>query len=168
MQNDCGILESTALQVHTLWDGPLQIAIYTSLLFRYLGPSVVWGIVVLLMTIPVNSITLRWLQRLSKAENEARDARTKRTTESIAHMKLLKLQGWEGQFAKDIAHHRANELQRHTTRGYVRALSSAISNAVPALVLVVTLTAYVRTGLPIRARTIFTAISLFNQLRFPR
>ena len=167
MQSDASIIESAALQFHTLWDGPLQIAIYTTLLFRYLGPSVLWGIGVLLLTIPVNSITLRILNRLSKYENEAKDARTKRTTESIDNMKLLKLQGWEQRFADDIRGHRREELRRHISRGLVRALNSAISNAVPAIVLVVTLTAYVKTGRPIVASTIFTAISLFNQLRFP-
>jgi ATP-binding cassette subfamily C (CFTR/MRP) protein 1 len=117
--------------------------------------------------IPLNSITLRILDRLSRAENEAKDARTKRTTESITNMKLLKVQAWEKRFAKDITGHRDEELRRHKTRGIVRALNSAVSNAVPALVLVVTLTAYARTGRPIVASTIFTAISLFNQLRFP-
>lgn len=52
-------------------------------------------------------------------------------------------------------------------RGVVRAVNSSISNAVPALVLVVTLTAYAKSGRPFVASTIFTAISLFNQLRFP-
>jgi ATP-binding cassette subfamily C (CFTR/MRP) protein 1 len=52
-------------------------------------------------------------------------------------------------------------------RGAVRAFNQAISNAVPAIVLVVTLMAYSRSGAPIVASTIFTAISLFNQLRFP-
>jgi len=52
-------------------------------------------------------------------------------------------------------------------RGLVRAVNSAISNAVPALVLVVTLAAYAKTGKDIKASVIFTAISLFNQLRFP-
>jgi ABC-type multidrug transport system fused ATPase/permease subunit len=65
---------------------------YTTLLFRCLGPPVLYGIGVLLLTIPVNSITIRLLNRLSKYENEAKDARTKRTSESIANMKLLKLQ----------------------------------------------------------------------------
>jgi ABC-type multidrug transport system fused ATPase/permease subunit len=167
MQSDTGIIESAAMQIHTTWDGPMQIAIYTTLLYRYLGPSVICGIGVLLLIIPVNSIALRLLNRLAKYENEAKDARTKRTAESIANMKLLKLQGWEQQFADDIRHHRREELQRHVTRGIVRAFYSAISNAVPAIVLVVTLTAYVKTGRPIVASTIFTAISLFNQLRFP-
>ena len=58
-------------------------------------------------------------------------------------------------------------MSRHSARGAVRALSQAISNSVPAIVLVVTLTAYKNTGKPIVASTIFTAISLFNQLRFP-
>lgn len=167
MQSDASIIESAALQFHTTWDGPLQIAIYTTLLFRYLGPSVLWGIAVLLLTIPVNSVALRELNRLSKYENEAKDARTKRTAESISSMKLLKLQGWEQSFADDIRVHRREELKYHVSRGLVRALNSAVSNAVPAIVLVVTLTAYVKTGRPIVASTIFTAISLFNQLRFP-
>ena len=167
MQSDASILEATALQLHTIWDGPLQISIYTFLLYRYLGPSVLYGIAVLLTTIPINIIMLRILNKLSRFENKAKDARTKRTTEAISNMKLLKLQGWEDTFASDIERERAEELRRHVARGVVRALNQAISNAVPAIVLVVTLMAYAKSGRPIVASTIFTAISLFNQLRFP-
>jgi ABC-type multidrug transport system fused ATPase/permease subunit len=144
-----------------------KIGMYTYLLYQYLGPSVLYGLAVLFTVIPLNSITLRILDRMSRLENEARDARTKRTTESINNMKLLKVQGWEEQFASDIRRHRADELYHHRMRGIVRAINSAITNAVPALVLVVTLTAYAKTGRPIVASTVFTAISLFNQLRFP-
>lgn len=167
MQSDASNIESAAMQVHTLWDGPLQISIYTYLLFQTLGSSVAWGLAVLLTVIPTNSVVLRISDRLARLENEARSARTKRTNESITHMKLLKVQTWENEFAKDILKHRRDELNRHRMRGVVRAVNSAISNAVPALVLVVTLTAYAKTGKPIKASTIFTAISLFNQLRFP-
>ena len=82
-------------------------------------------------------------------------------------MKLLKLQAWEQHFKGGIEDARKEELIRHMNRGAFRALNQAISNAVPAIVLVVTLTAYMKTGKPIVASTIFTAISLFNQLRFP-
>ena len=117
--------------------------------------------------IPLNGVTLRFLDRLFRAENQAKDERTKRTTESVSNMKLLKVQGWEKQFAQDISEHRNDELTRLVNRGRVRAFNTAVSNAVPVLVLVVTLTAYLRSGRPIVASTIFTAISLFNQLRFP-
>jgi len=167
MQTDASVLENTALQLHTLWDGPLQIAIYTTLLYRYLGKSVLYGMTVLLLTIPVNILLLRVLNTMTRYENKAKDARTKRTTETISSIKLLKLQGWESFFAADIEREREEELSRHVTRGAVRALNQAISNAVPAIVLVVTLMAYSRSGAPIVASTIFTAISLFNQLRFP-
>ena len=112
-------------------------------------------------------MTLRVLNRLSRKENQAKDARTKRTTEALSHMKLLKLQAWEENFAEDISRHRETELERHNTRGIVRAINNSVSNAVPAIILVVTLMAYSRTGNPMVASTIFTAISLFNQLRFP-
>ena len=71
---------------------PTQISIYTYLLYRYLGRSVLYGISVLLLTIPVNILMLRLLNKLSKYENRAKDARTRRTTETISNMKLLKLQ----------------------------------------------------------------------------
>ncbi|MGK3737192.1 MAG: ATP-binding cassette subfamily C (CFTR/MRP) protein 1 [Bacillariaceae sp.] len=167
MQSDAATIEAAAMQLHTFWDGPLQISIYTYLLFQYIGPSVAWGLAVLLTVIPLNSITLRILDRLSQKENEAKTARTKRTNESITQMKLLKVQGWEKTFANDVDAHRREELNIHRMRGVVRAFNSAVSNAVPSLVLVVTLTAYAKTGNPIKASTIFTAISLFNQLRFP-
>jgi len=167
MQSDTSIIENAFMQIHNLWDAPLQIAMYTLLLYRYLGSSVFYGVAVLLAMIPLNSYTLRILNKLSSYQNDAKDARTKRTSEAIANMKLLKLQGWEHQFAKDIRASRHDELKRQSTRGVVRALNQAISNSVPALVLVVTLSAYIKTGRPFVASTIFTSISLFNQLRFP-
>lgn len=57
-----------------------------------MGPSVLWGIGVLLLTIPMNAFTLRILNRLRKQENLAKDARNKRTAECISNMKILKLQ----------------------------------------------------------------------------
>ena len=167
MQSDATTLELLALQLHTLWDGLLQITIYTALLYKYLGSSVIWGVSVLLMTIPINAVTLRILNKLNRKEIEAKDARMRKTTESISNMQLLKLQGWEGIFAADVQSHREEELRRQRKRGAVRALNQAISNAVPTITLAVTLSAYARTGRPIVASTIFTAISLFNQLRFP-
>ena len=138
-----------------------MISFFSTLLILSLGISV------LLLTIPTNALCLRVLNRLSKYESEAKDVRTRKTVEAITNMKLLKLQAWEREFEKKIEDARKEEIKRHIARGAFRALNQAISNAVPAIVLVVTLTAYQKTGRPIVASTIFTAISLFNQLRFP-
>ena len=167
MQSDAAMLEMLTLQLHTIWDGALQIAIYIALLYKFLGTSVIWGLGVLLTTIPINALTLRMLNRLGLKEIEAKDARMKKTTESVSNMQLLKLMSWENIFANDIQCERDEELKRHTKRGVVRALSQAISNTAPAISLVATLSAYAKTGKPVVASTIFTAISLFNQLRFP-
>jgi ABC-type multidrug transport system fused ATPase/permease subunit len=167
IQSDVSTIEMTMLQIHTVWDGLLQICIYSTLLYKYLGPSVFWGISVLLLTIPTNALFLRVLNRLSKFESEAKDTRTRKTSEAITNMKFLKLQAWDKHFEQDIHEARKQELKRHRDRGAFRALNQAISNAVPAIVLVVTLAAYRKTGRPLVASTIFTAISLFNQLRFP-
>ena len=52
----------------------------------------------------------------------------KKITESIGNMQLLKLQSWEGIFAGDVQRYREEELRRHTKRGAVRAVNTAISN----------------------------------------
>ena len=167
MQSDVTIIEMLTLQLHTLWDGLLQISIYTALLYRFLGTPVLLGVMVLLTTIPLNAITLRILNRLNLKETVAKDERMKKTTESIVNMTLLKLLVWENTFANGIQGQRDLELRKLKQRGSIRALNTAISNAVPTITLVVTLSAFAKTGRPIVASTIFTAISLFNQLRFP-
>ena len=103
----------------------------------------------------------------SKKQNEAKDARISSTTEAISNMKLLKLQAWDNIFEDKIEKFREEELRQHINRDIFRALNLAIFNAIPAIILVVTLCAYARSGGPIVASTILTAISLFNQLRFP-
>ncbi|KAL7551490.1 hypothetical protein ACHAWF_014673 [Thalassiosira exigua] len=167
MQFDATNIEQLTMQLHTVWDGLLQIVIYISLLYRYLGPPVIWGVSVLITTIPLNATILRMLNRLNAKEMESKDARMRKTTESVANMSLLKLQSWEGIFAREVESHREEELRKHAKRGAIRALNQAVSNAVPTITLVATLYAYAKTGRPIVASTIFTAISLFNQLRFP-
>jgi len=167
MQTDTAKVQAVAMQLHTSWDGILQIAMYTTLLYRFLGSSIFWGVAVLLTLVPVNGIALNILARLTKLESQSKDLRTKKTEESIRNMKLLKLLGWGQQFSNTIQQHRNDELRRLTARGIVRALNSAISNAIPSIVLVVTLLAYMRSGKPIVASTIFTSLSIFNQLRFP-
>ena len=66
-----------------------------------------------------------------------------------------------------VAQERNAELHLHARQEKVRALNRTVSNAVPTVTLLVTLTAYAGTGRPVLESTIFTAISLFNQLRFP-
>ena len=167
VQTDTATIESLTLQLHTIWDGLLQIALYTTLLYRYLGTSVLYGIAVLLTTIPLNSVVLRVLNKLTKQENAAKDERFRRTTEAISNMKLLKLFGsWTSVFSGHIEESRDEQMKRRQKKGSVRALNQAFSNAVPVISLVVTLGHYARSGQPIVASTIFASISLFNQCKY--
>lgn len=165
MQSDVGFVESAAIQLHTSWDSLLQIGMYTALLYRFLGPAVWYGVAVYGIAIPLNAGILRVLTSLARKETEARQLRTQRTTESLRSIQLLKLLSWDA--APDIRSARNQELALHEKRGVVRAVNTAIANAVPAMVLVVTMAAYARSNQAITASTVFTSISLFNQLRFP-
>ncbi|EJK68058.1 hypothetical protein THAOC_10805, partial [Thalassiosira oceanica] len=148
MTSDAANIEALTLQLHTVWDGLLQIAIYVTLLYRYLGPSVLYGVAVLLTTVPLNAATLRVVNRLNAREMESRDDRMRKTTESIGSMDVLKAAAWDGYFLRDVRGHRDEELRRHARRGSVRALNQAVSNTIPTATLVVTLAMYARSGRP--------------------
>lgn len=55
MQLDTARMEYVAGSIHTVWDGLLQVTGYTALLLHFLGPSVLAGIVGMLVIIPLNA-----------------------------------------------------------------------------------------------------------------
>ena len=55
MQLDTARMEYVAGSIHTLWDGLLQMTGYTALLLHFLGPSVLAGILGMLMIVPLNA-----------------------------------------------------------------------------------------------------------------
>jgi len=143
-------LENTFLQIHTAWDGILQIAIYISLLFHFLGPAVLPGLAVLLSTIPLNYYTLRKLNNLRLSEMESKDDRTRRIAEVVKNVKSVKLNGLDVELQRGIRRVRKTELKRHRSAGILKAVNSAVLGGAPSLVLVVTLLSYVRSGRPIK------------------
>uniref|UniRef100_A0A8C3UVV5 ABC-type glutathione-S-conjugate transporter n=1 Tax=Catharus ustulatus TaxID=91951 RepID=A0A8C3UVV5_CATUS len=115
---------------------------------RELGPSVLAGI---------------------EKNMKNKDERMKIMTEILNGIKILKLFAWEPSFEKRVTDIRARELKNLVNFGYLQSVSVFVFTCAPSLVSLASFGVYVLVDENniLDAQKAFTAISLFNVLRFP-
>ncbi|XP_061492311.1 ATP-binding cassette sub-family C member 2 isoform X2 [Rhineura floridana] len=155
--------------VHLLWSAPLQIVLSVVFLWLELGPSVLAGIGVMILLIPVNAVLVTKARAIQMKNMKYKDERMKIMNEIISGIKILKLFAWEPSFEKRIGRIRAQELKGLLHFAYLQSISIFFFNCAPLLVSVATFAVYVMVdeNNVLDAQKAFTSISLFNVLRFP-
>ncbi|CAK0836931.1 unnamed protein product [Prorocentrum cordatum] len=96
-----------------------------------------------------------------------KDERIKVTNELFGSIKLLKMYGWEESFGVKLDSIREAELKQLRKYQILNIVSSAIWSTAPILTGVATFGVYTALYGDLNAATAFTALSLFNVLRFP-
>ncbi|XP_042313753.1 ATP-binding cassette sub-family C member 2 isoform X2 [Sceloporus undulatus] len=133
--------------VHQLWSSPVQIVLSLVFLWEELGPSVLAGLGVMVLLIPINAVLV------SKART----------------IQILKLFAWEPSFQKRVEKIRGHEMKGLLHFFYLQSVAIFVFTCAPFLVSVVTFAVYVMIdeNNVLDAQKAFTSISLFNVLRFP-
>jgi len=172
MQVDTGKVEELTYSVHTLWDGIFQVCGYSLLLVRYLGMAGLAGLGLLGICLPLNA----WLQtKLSSRNRKALqegEVRVARTGEVLSGIRAVRQMGWEDVFERRVNELREAELIAQRRRDSLGAYLVSYFSALPPFMIAVVLFAYVAGpgglyGAAFRPSTIFTALSVLNQIRFP-
>ena len=167
IQIDTNRMEQVAGTIHVVWDGIFQIVGYTSLLFHFIGPSVFAGIAAMLVIVPLNAIFLKQLSALRVENLKLTDARVKLTNELIQGVRTIKSYNWERAFVKQLNDIRTKEIAALKAAANTRAILVSILSAAPSFVAVLSLGMYALLGNVLTPTKVFTALALFNQLRFP-
>ncbi|XP_039546373.1 canalicular multispecific organic anion transporter 1 isoform X1 [Pimephales promelas] len=155
--------------IHLLWSCPLQIALSIVFLWIELGPSVLAGLLVMVLMVPING----WLATKSRAfqvENmKFKDSRMKIVNDILNGIKILKYYAWESSFESQVQGIREKELKVMRKFAYLSSVSTFIFSCAPALVSLATFAVFVSVSPDniLDAGKAFTSISLFNILRFP-
>ncbi|KAJ2186808.1 hypothetical protein EV181_003106, partial [Coemansia sp. RSA 532] len=157
---------------HIAWSRPLQICFAMWLLYRTLGWSVFAGIVVMVVTVPLNAWLTKRMRDLQIVQMKNKDKRTMLIDETLSGIKVIKLYAWERSFLQRIQHVReALELSVLSAYGRVYAWSSVSMMVVPFMVSFVTYLVYSvfdgESRGPLTAQLVFVSLSLFNLLQFP-
>ncbi|KAI8877119.1 multi drug resistance-associated protein MRP [Backusella circina FSU 941] len=155
--------------LNALWSDPFQIAIGMYFLYQLLGPSVIAGAGVLVLSIPLNTVIARAMRKLKKMQMKNRDSRVRLMNEILSGIRVIKLYAWELPFIEKINHIRNNlELVTLKKIGKLSAFQNFTFTSIPFFVSLSTFGIYVTVSKqPLTSDIAFVAISLFGLLQPP-
>lgn len=132
-----------------------------------LGWSLLAGIALMVLSLPINAIIIRKLQGLQKNVMLKKDQRTRLTNEVLQGIRVIKFFAWEDSFIKAITEIRNIEIRDLRKSAYLTSVVMFMWMSTPLFVSIITFTAYTLAGNELSATTAFTSLALFNILRFP-
>lgn len=155
--------------LHILWSGPLQIMIAMVCLYRVVGMAAFAGFMLMAALIPVNAWLARRIGKRSRELMERKDERIRLLDEVLSGVRQIKIMGWEQAFFQRIQEARRREASVLRQKQLLEAFSNFSWSAAPVATALVT---FGFMGLGAQAQrltpaTAFSALTLFNILRFP-
>ncbi|CAK1601166.1 unnamed protein product [Parnassius mnemosyne] len=161
-------LELTAY-LNMIWSAPLQIALALYFLWGILGPSVLAGLAVMIVLIPVNGLIANRVKTLQIRQMKYKDERVKLMNEVLNGIKVLKMYAWEPSFEDQILKIRNKEMVVLKQTAYLNSATSFIWSCAPFLVSLMSFGCFVLVNETevLDSKRAFVALSLFNILRFP-
>ncbi|XP_060884943.1 ATP-binding cassette sub-family C member 3 isoform X2 [Labrus mixtus] len=155
--------------LNMLWSAPLQIMLALYFLWQTLGASVLAGVAVMIMLIPLNAVIAMKTRAYQVEQMQYKDSRIKLMNEILNGIKVLKLYAWENSFKEKVLAIRQKELNVLRKTAYLGALSTMAWTSAPFLVALTTFAVYVTVDEThvLDAERAFVSLSLFNILRFP-
>lgn len=120
--------------INMIWSAPLQIILALYLLWEVLGPSVLSGLAVMIILIPVNALLAGKVRNLQIKQMKNKDERVKLMNEVLSGIKVLKLYAWEPSFEEQILKIRNKEIKVLKQAAYLNAGTSFIWSCAPFMV----------------------------------
>lgn len=167
MSNDCQVVERFIEAIHSLWVLPIIIVFCLYLLYTLLEWSAFVGLGSIILLVPpiaklgYANVTLR------KALVDFTDKRINLMVDAISGIRILKFYAWEDSFLQNINAIRSKEVGVLTSIAWCQAGFGMVLFGLPILIAVSAIGSYALAGNAMDAATAFTALALFNQLRFP-
>ncbi|CAI9737156.1 resistance-associated 1-like [Octopus vulgaris] len=169
MAVDSMTLNNATPYLWIIWSAPLQIVIALILLYNTLNSSIFAGVVIIILTIPINAIVGAKLTKLRNQQMIIKDKRIKLINEILNGIKVLKLYAWEPSFQEKINDIRNQEMNILRSSSYLQAFSMFTWTTIPYLVTIATFVTYILTDRDqiLDAQKAFVSLTLFNIIRSP-
>jgi len=167
MSTDSSRISDFATWWFSIFSAPVELSVGIYFLYQLLGWSCILGLAVMIFTLPINQITAK---RFAKTQDRLMDSRDKRVNlmnEVLQGVRQIKFFAWERQWEKRIMASRANELV-HLRRTFTyEIVFNFLWQGSPILVTILSFYSFTKlAGHELNAPIAFTAISVFNELRF--
>lgn len=148
-----------------LYGSAIQMVVSGALLYNLLGTAALWGLGVMVLTQPVAFLVSKRFEKVQDQVMSATDNRIKKVNELLSAIRIIKFFAWEKEFKKRVMDAREKELKVLLARLYMHVHTVNVWFFIPILIMITVFYAYTRTN-DLTAATAFTALALFNILRF--
>ncbi|XP_063652836.1 multidrug resistance-associated protein 1 isoform X8 [Pan troglodytes] len=113
-----------ATYINMIWSAPLQVILALYLLWLNLGPSVLAGVAVMVLMVPINAVMAMKTKTYQVAHMKSKDNRIKLMNEILSGIKVLKLYAWELAFKDKVLAIRQEELKVLKKSAYLSAVGT--------------------------------------------
>ncbi|XP_043261450.1 uncharacterized protein LOC122402590 [Colletes gigas] len=166
LSNDMSRFEELCYYLNFVWIAPFQIIIIAVIMWQRIGISTIVGIgALLVMTIPVNTVSVRVSRKLRGMIARLTDRRVQLMNELVAGIQVIKMYVWEKPFATILANIRASEIAKIRIWSYVRATYLSFVVFANRAVLFFTLLSYVSMGNKLKPDTTFMLATYYEMLQ---
>lgn len=128
---DTSRLTFALLQGMIISSSIIVIILSTVFIWQILGPSVLAGVAVMVLLIPLNIFLSTQQKKLQTRQMGFKDQRVKVMNEVLNGIRILKLYAWEPPFEEQIQKIRAEELKVLKTAAYINAANTLATNIAP-------------------------------------
>ncbi|XP_058458133.1 probable multidrug resistance-associated protein lethal(2)03659 [Malaya genurostris] len=165
LSNDVGRLDLAVLFVHYLWIGPVETIVATYLMYREIGISAVFGVIFLLLFIPLQAYLGKKTSVLRLQTALRTDERVRLMNEIIQGIQVIKMYTWEKPFAKLVAMARKKEIKVIRYVSYIKGILLSFIMFTTRVSIFISLIAYALLGNFVTAEKAFVITAYYNILR---
>lgn len=167
MSTDAQRMVEFAMAVSSLAITPLQIVVCIILLATMLGASVLAGLAVIVLFVPVYAYVGAKMEAAQRTRSDLADTRLKLTNEILGGIRVIKFNAYEASFSKAVDDVRSSELV--VLRTLARLLGWLFFCIVlsPTLIFIAAVLVYAWVHSGISVERVFVSSALFNLLRMP-
>ncbi|KAM3195253.1 hypothetical protein ACQJBY_071384 [Aegilops geniculata] len=152
---------------HQTWTTTIQLCIALAILYNAVGAAAVSSFAVIIITVVGNAPLAKLQNKFQSKLMEAQDVRLKAMSESLVHMKILKLYAWEAHFKKVIEGLREVEYKWLSAFLLRRAYNSIVFWSSPVLVSAATFLTCYLLKIPLDASNVFTTVATLRLVQEP-
>uniref|UniRef100_A0A0E0BFH7 ABC transporter C family member 13 n=2 Tax=Oryza glumipatula TaxID=40148 RepID=A0A0E0BFH7_9ORYZ len=152
---------------HQTWTTSVQLCIALAILYNAVGLAMISSLVVIIITVICNAPLAKLQHKFQTKLMEAQDVRLKAMTESLVHMKVLKLYAWETHFKKVIEGLREVEYKWLSAFQLRRAYNGFLFWSSPVLVSAATFLTCYLLKIPLDASNVFTFVATLRLVQEP-
>ncbi|EDW47093.1 GM21118 [Drosophila sechellia] len=164
ISNDIPRLDSALYFVHYLWVGPLQVLVITYLMYQEIGISAVFGVLFMLLFMPIHLYLGTMTSALQLKAAERTDNRIRMVNEIISAIQVLKMYAWEQPFEQMVTQAREKEMNTIRQGQYITGFGFACRIVLSRVAIFLSLVGYVILGKVFTPEIAFMITAYYNVL----